>query len=358
MSDPSIPEVVRWYTHQHLSLRRPTSRKTLSWICNWWAVELPPYMKREKREGPPTATDVHGLLSECVRMGRLSATTANLRRRVLNRCLEVARVRWPLLVNIAHSSGVPKIPEPAKTVRGILQPLETWPRLIAILPGPEGRLFASIQRRQGLRVGEVRGLMPADVLWNTEELFVQRHREADQSEPGPLKTDTCAARLPMHPEVRALMREVMSSRMRSTPKGALGKFLFPWWRATEDSLMSRMREVSPADFPKRVVGERGGDAWHVLRHTYGTELVEAGLPVDEVQLAMRHASITSTQNYIASIRGRKIPTAALRNLWAAQQDRENGAEVGASGTERLDALDVKQHSAHVSRLHVPQGRKE
>ncbi len=37
---------------------------------------------------------------------------------------------------------------------------------------------------------------------------------------------------------------------------------------------------------------------HVFRHTYATELIEEGLPIHEVQAAMRHANIGTTEVYL------------------------------------------------------------
>jgi len=327
---PSLPELVRWYVREHVALKRASSAKTIGWICEWWARELPAH---------PGAAEVHAKLSRLVRDGEISATTANMRRRVLNRCYEVGRTRWPMLINAAHVSGVPKVPEPALVVRSLYQPEQMWPKLLHALPGPEGRCFASLQRRMGLRVGEVRGLEPEHVLWNSGEVFVRQQREADQSKPGPLKTDTSVARLPIHPECIGLLRAVLAARMRSAPGGALARFVFPWWRGEQDALMRIMRDVAPLDFPKRVRGESGANAWHVLRHTYGTELVEAGMDVHEVQLAMRHSSLATTQGYVAAIRGRRVPVDSLRSLWAEQAARE------AQSTAHGFSLDVKHDLA-------------
>ena len=52
----------------------------------------------------------------------------------------------------------------------------------------------------------------------------------------------------------------------------------------------------------RPLGRRAGLDRHVrphmVRHSTGTEMAEAGVPIDVVQVVLGHASITSTQVYV------------------------------------------------------------
>lgn len=44
---------------------------------------------------------------------------------------------------------------------------------------------------------------------------------------------------------------------------------------------------------------------HSLRHTFGTAAIEAGVPLHDVQIAMRHSSSTTTQVYLGDIEKKK-----------------------------------------------------
>jgi len=49
--------------------------------------------------------------------------------------------------------------------------------------------------------------------------------------------------------------------------------------------------------------------FHCLRHSFGTNLIEAGVPLNQVQLLMGHSNISTTSNYMKANAGEAIASA-------------------------------------------------
>jgi integrase len=167
-------------------------------------------------------------------------------------------------------------------------------------------------------------------------LEIAQHRGEDSARPGPLKTDTSAAVVKLHPEAAELLRQVLALH-RAREKGfavagekvkrgeAARRYLFPYYQGELQKLLARLRQAVPEAFKKRDVGGTGGAAFHVFRHTFATALANQGMKETDLQLLLRHKSLSTTQVYIASIRGRAMPEDALQKAWEAEAAAEAAA---------------------------------
>ncbi|MFP2957278.1 site-specific integrase [Myxococcus sp. 1LA] len=315
---PTLPELVSWYGATVLQHMKPDTQKTVRSHLALAVAALP---------SRPVGGDIAEWLSGRVAAGEVMPSTANQVRKHLFRIYTVGQqLRWPLLLNAV--ANVSRIPEPPLAPRGLADPYTTFPALLVAMPDARARAFLSVQRRHGLRMSEALGLEPRHINWSTGKLRVEHQRAPWRSTVSPLKHDTLAATFDMDEETARLLREAARDAMRSgaVPRGeAKRRFLFPYYQEHCAPLMARCREVAPDDFPERIVGERGGNAWHVFRHTYGTELANAGLPDREIMVLMRHKNLSSTELYVGSIRGRVMPGAALAKVRELAKEREREA---------------------------------
>jgi integrase/recombinase XerD len=67
---------------------------------------------------------------------------------------------------------------------------------------------------------------------------------------------------------------------------------------------------------------------HMLRHSYATRLIEAGVPIHDVQRALGHASLATTQRYL------HVNDARLAERLRAALDADGG-DTGAEAVRRL-----------------------
>jgi site-specific recombinase XerD len=159
--------------------------------------------------------------------------------------------------------------------------------------GLRNRLMLELMYRAGLRVGELITLRPRDV----ERAGIIRLYDAKGGD-GTAYFDV--ERLQPSIDAWLIVRERW---IRGA--GDLGDFPFfvrpdgrPVTVRYVQRLVTRLKEET---------GIRGRCTPHVLRHTFATELLEEGFSIIEVQSALRHASVATTQIYL------HIRDEALRN---------------------------------------------
>ena len=89
---------------------------------------------------------------------------------------------------------------------------------------------------------------------------------------------------------------------RYLKEGHQSKYLFGRERFNEENLKNE-KPLSRERLEKEIrdIASRSGIGKkltpHVLRHTYATFLIEAGMPIQSVQMTMGHASINTTMHY-------------------------------------------------------------
>ncbi|NBD09627.1 tyrosine-type recombinase/integrase [Corallococcus silvisoli] len=321
---PTLAVLVKWYEEVILAHQGKGTRKNIRHHLRMAVAALPPR---------PTGGDIAEWLGGRVDRREVQPTTANQARKHIQRVYTLGQqMRWPLLLNpVAHFDPLPTLTVPP---RGLAEPYVTYPALLAAMPDARARAFLSMQRRHGLRLSEALGLEPRHINWSADTVFVERQRMPWSSKLQELKTDTSKATFTLDEETARYLRQAARDAMRSgkVPRGVTrARFLFPYFQEELAGLMVRCRAVAPDDFPTRIKGERSGAAWHVFRHTYGTELANSGMLDRKVCVLMRHKHLSTTQGYIASIRGRTMPSEDLETVRKYAREQERLAAERASG---------------------------
>jgi site-specific recombinase XerD len=129
----------------------------------------------------------------------------------------------------------------------------------------------------GLRVSELVHLLPSDI--HSERLLIR----VNQGKGGKDRYTLLSPRL--SDELRAYWRE---SRPRS--------WLFEGQKPGSPLAVASAQKVF--NLAKRRAGIEHGCGIHCLRHSFGTHLMEAGVPLPVIQRLMGHASLTTTAKYL------------------------------------------------------------
>lgn len=142
----------------------------------------------------------------------------------------------------------------------------------------------------GLRAGELRALRVGDFYTNNpgERLVVSRsHTETQKYETA---TKSGQPRL-VGLDIPALeiVRRLSEGRDRD-------EYMLTTTRGCQVAIRNMQREM---DWKHRAPGHR----WHDLRHTAAVEWVKRDIAVPDIQLLLGHASLATTQRYLASLAG-------------------------------------------------------
>ncbi len=175
--------------------------------------------------------------------------------------------------------------------------------LLAAVEGTRAYTFCLIALSTGMRRGEIIGLMWEDINFETQEIHVRHNKSfvcsADDAPVTELtKTEAGRRTLPMSDQLTKHLREVKASSesdfvLCTKTGGSLSKTAF---RALWGIVEAR---TAGKGHTKRKLGETYGKIKvtldfdchpHLLRHTYITQLFEAGLDVKQIQYLAGHAS--------------------------------------------------------------------
>ena len=148
--------------------------------------------------------------------------------------------------------------------------------------GPRNRLMLELMYRAGLRVSEVVALQPGDI----ERDGVIHLYDAKGGDGTAYFDEGLAVDLDRWLDLRK-----------------------SWGAVGDKGLLFIRRDGQPITvrYIQRFVKKLKADVGipdnrkltpHVLRHTYATELIEEGVPIHEVQRAMRHANLATTEVYL------------------------------------------------------------
>jgi integrase len=168
-----------------------------------------------------------------------------------------------------------------------------WTAIETLRPGPVRTILALLPRT-GLRVSEACEMRRDSVEQRGERLFFRFRGKGDKERI-----------VPLTPSARALLTDYLGL---FRPRG---DYLFPGnggGPITPEAIRKttrRLRTLAPA---------LGDVTPHVLRHTWATSALGAGVDLRTVQAALGHASITTTSRYLH-------PTA---DMLAAAMDRVEG----------------------------------
>lgn len=159
-----------------------------------------------------------------------------------------------------------------------------------VTSGPEGRLLIELMLYAGLRWEEAAALRRERVRLRDQLIDVGPVVQRDGSIREYPKTKAGQRLVPVPDHLLPLLRE----RVMAVPSGGLvvtarrgGVVLYTNWRRRVWVPSVRVAELDPpAPTP------------HDLRHTYGTRLGEAGVPVHEIMALMGHDILASAQRYL------------------------------------------------------------
>jgi integrase len=213
-----------------------------------------------------------------------------------------------------------------------------WPKMMAACVTARERAFVAVQRFAGVRRSEALGLKAGDLLNGVEgaELLIRRQRPTPNGWATKATKGKRARNVPVHPELEAMLREVIAEGPARVKVGRGGQrvieseFLFPFREQDLHALGERLREVAPEAFP------RGRKMWHALRDTFAIEMYENGADIGVLRDWLGHSTETVThQNYIGDVAAR-VSRSTLRFVGASSPPQAKAATLGA-GTPNVAA---------------------
>ncbi len=212
---------------------------------------------------------VRRVLARAREMGR-QPSTCNRILAAGSAVLEYARELELIPRNPCHAKGL-RVAEPTRDkdvltppqVRALVDALpDRWKPLIGLM------LYA------GLRLGEARALRGADVDLVARRLVIRRSGDADQTKG---KKDR---RVPILEPLYAILAQV--DLQHDKP---VSRHQYPY------AILAKAKEAAGIEIHVHP---------HMLRHSYGTLLAEAGVPLDVIQRLLGHSKIETTRRYLHS----------------------------------------------------------
>ena len=230
---------------------------------------------------------------------------------VLSKCLSTA-YEW-----LALPGTPPRIvwPKCASHRTDYLSPEECG----LLLSHAEGVVYELILTalRTGMRQGELRGLQWSAIDWQSRMLTV-RHARCDYQKILISPKSNRERHIPLDAELYQLLerRKKTTGYVFTDTDGRP----FDYKR-----LDRRLAKVCNAAGTRHI-------SWHILRHTFASQLAMKGVPLPVVQVLLGHASITTTMRY-----AHVAPSALRPAIDMLNPNRMADAEVGHSvGNPRLD----------------------
>lgn len=162
--------------------------------------------------------------------------------------------------------------------------------------GQTDRTIIETAAWSGLRLGELRALRWKDVLW-TDAVIVVRASISRGTE-GDTKSESSSREVPLEDRVaRALELHFQASAYKTDDDYV---FAHPQTGRSYDESKLRDRfydAMRAAGFEHMIGRDGGGITFHSLRHTFGTQMVSADIPIVAVKDWMGHADIQTTMIY-------------------------------------------------------------
>jgi len=282
-----------------------------------------------------TPTAVSGLIRQLHRDGR-KTRTANRVRDVLRNCLNEAVRQGKLTRNAAELAR--PLPEHDVEERKIL-PLEDVARFLDLAAGdPDGALWV-LALATGGRLGEAQGLMWDDIDTETGTARIEREIQWVEGrwiiQPPKSRRSRRTVGLPAA-AVEALNRE----RSRQAEMQAISPTPWPETWAGYCFLTDRGVPRNPSVVThrmKRALRDAGLEAinFHALRHSAGSYLVGAHVPVAEVSKALGHSRVSTTVDFYAhAVDKTGISAAVMVRVLAGSGRRISGQRSGETSQDR------------------------
>lgn len=197
--------------------------------------------------------------------------------------------RW-VLSNPVDGVELPAVPEPQE-IRYLTLP-EIQRLLDHVRPGmfheiDHGLYHAAVTT--GMRLGELVALRWRDVDWNAGRIRVRRNYTCGEF--GTPKTRRSTRSIPMIPDLAATLRAHHQRTRWPGPDDLV--FAYP---ITGD-VLPKANITRRMALTCRAAGITEHHRFHDLRHTFGTHMAAAGVPLRTLQEWMGHRDLTTTQRF-------------------------------------------------------------
>jgi integrase len=238
----------------------------------------------------------------------VSNKTINNRLAVLGKCMRCAQDWYSIPIPTIKLLSCP----PPKT--NYLTPTECD----LLLRAADGQILTMVllALRTGMRQGELRGLQWPSIDWHNQSIAV-RHSQCDRSKSLVSPKSNRERHIPLDVDVRNLLYQ--------HKKDSGYVFLNPLKNIpyTSNRLVAALQILCKKAGIRKI-------GWHVLRHTFATQLTLGGTPVPIVKELLGHSSITTTMRYahVTPVALR----AAIESLNPRSQISELGQPVGNQET--------------------------
>lgn len=239
--------------------------------------------------------DIEKLKAELIAKG-LKSKTINNYLTILRNMLATAQ-RWDIIEHVPVVQWL-------KAERPRWRWLDERELELLLAASGEWRSIILVAVRTGLRAGELRGLQWGDIDFARGTLMVSRNIVYGE------ETTPKSGRSRVVPLADDAMEALRGQRHLRGP------FVWPSADGTGAIAESVMLRGIRAVAKKAGIGRI---AWHVLRHTFASQLVIAGVPIRVVQELLGHATISMTERYS------HVAPDAMR---AAVQKLSGGATLG------------------------------
>lgn len=249
----------------------------------------------------------------------LSAKSVNNHLVIFQRCLNVA-LEWGRLERVLKIGKLKTISQRLD----FLSPVESRKLVQASANEPVWRDMLLMALRTGMRLGELCGLQWRDVDFQRKILTVQRSLVR-----GVLGTPK-NNRIRHIPLTEDLCRSIYERRNKHT---------FVFHQPNGDPLSDGMGENAMRRACKKAGIRYIG--WHTLRHTFASQLVSEGIPLNAVQELLGHSSIVMTMRYA------HLAPSALRCAVDVLERAEN-REVLAAEEKCQPGVNLERMLSHVA----------
>lgn len=182
-----------------------------------------------------------------------------------------------------HEIVLPKVPEEEKKEKIDYLPDPEFYALLDSIELEQYKRMLWIGYYMGLRLGECMGLDWADINIEAGKAFIHQQELSDGTISQSLKTPSSKAVLPIAPPLLEMLKEWKKDGCPYVIHNKKGR---------------RVKYATARDYFNRHTGDFH---FHILRHTFITNLILAGVPVKTVMKLARHSKIEMTLQFYTEV---------------------------------------------------------
>lgn len=320
---PALADVIsEWGDRTAQAYANGVSRKSAYTIMRCAAQSLPPHPTESAALAYIIALDAKGFAGLYVKKVRL----------VMSKLYDRARVSRNPFADLRLPKSISRPRKKARLAINDRNIKACWARVYDALEGSDpwairDRALLAVLRYTGVRMAEALALTLDQIDLGRGRITIEQQRDPSQAR-GPvvpyLKDDMQRRWQPMHPELVAELRRVLSLGPALVPESAeLGArlvqspLLFPHTTAQHERLHRKLCAI----LKDQGYGNTGC-RWHSWRHAFALDayMNTTNPPVKELEISkwLGHSSVAVTERYLRELRGYETPANQLASLWAAQ----------------------------------------